>query len=131
MDGKQHFYNCCAVRHINCKETFQFGMQNPKRVDRWEYRCSPLNRTQSQRYAVCYFPMGDFYAAWDLEAPKARSKTVFSINKELVPAHFDHRVVFATKAVEYQNWAQEKVLLFSADGVDAFLKQVTEEIEQN
>lgn len=128
MDGKQHFYNCCAVRHIDCQETFQVGEQNPKRVDRWEYRCSNTNRKPSQRYAVCYFPMGGFYAAWDLNAPKARSKTVFSVKKERVPAHFDHRVVVATKAVEYQNRAQEKVLLFSADGVDAFLKQVMEGI---
>ena len=123
MDGKKHFRDCCKLAQIDCKAYFQLGAQNPKRADRWEYKCDAFQRKDTTKYAVCYFQAGNFYAAWDLSAPKAKGKTVFSIKKEDVPSHLQDRAVFVTKAIEFQNRPREIVLIFSPDGVMDFLEK--------
>ena len=126
MDGKKHFRVCCEAYHIDCQATFQLGAQNSKRADRWEYKCSTQSRKPSQQYAVCYFPAGNFYAAWNLNAPKAASKTVFSVKKDEVPLFIHGQITLVNKAIEHQNGFEENVFIFSPDGVNDFLQHIAE-----
>ena len=123
MDAKRTFSECCKEAQIDCKETFRLGVQNPKRADRWEYRCDATKTKPTHKYAVCFFPAGGFYAAWNLRASQAKRSGVFSILKDSVPKHLTNRVVSVTKAVEYEGRGTETVLIFTTDGIMEFLER--------
>ena len=71
---------------------------------------------------INYVKALDAYIAWNLNEPKAKSKSNFRVlTSELSPLQ-GNQILLITKAIEYSSWNQETVFAFNRTAVEGFLK---------
>lgn len=122
LDGKEYFRNTCKEFGIDCNRYFKIGAQNTIKGNGYAFHSDSRNRAETVQFMINYVKALDAYIAWNLNEPKAKSKSNFSVlTSELSPLQ-DNQILLITKAIEYSSWNQETVFAFKRTAVEGFLK---------
>ena len=92
---------------------FVFDARNRKEI---------VNRTA--KFAIKYLSKHNFILVWDIEKYRRFRTSKFSIKSETVFENFKNGS--ATKAVEFQSWGEEEVLIYSADEIEKAIIKIKE-----
>lgn len=92
---------------------FVFDAKNRKEI---------VNRTA--RFAIKYLSKHNLILVWDIEKYRHFRGTVFSVKSKTVFDNFKNGV--ATKAVEFQSWGEEEVLIYPTDEIEKAILYIKE-----
>lgn len=122
LGGKEYFQSVCKELGIDWNRYFKLGAQNTINGNAYVFHSDSYGRAETIQFMINYVKALDAYIAWNLNEPKAKSKSNFRVlTSELSPLQ-DNQILLITKAIEYSSWNQETVFVFNRTAVKGFLK---------
>lgn len=122
LGGKEYFQSVCKELGIDWNRYFKLGAQNTINGNAYVFHSDSYGRAETIQFMINYVKALDAYIAWNLNEPKAKSKSNFRVlTSELSPLQ-DNQILLITKAIEYSSWNQETVFAFKRTAVEGFLK---------
>lgn len=122
LDGKEYFQSVCKELGIDWNRYFKLGAQNTINGNAYVFHSDSYGRAETIQFMINYVKALDAYIAWNLNEPKAKSKSNFRVlTSELSPLQ-GNQILLITKAIEYSSWNQETVFAFKRTAVEGFLK---------
>jgi len=122
LGGKEYFQSVCKELGIECNRYFKLGAQNTIKGNAYAFHSDSCGRAETAQFVINYVKALDAYIAWNLNEPKAKSKSNFRVlTSELSPLQ-GNQILLITKAIEYSSWNQETVFAFNRTAVEGFLK---------
>ena len=122
LGGKEYFQSVCKELGIECNRYFKLGAQNTIKGNAYAFHSDSCGRAETAQFVINYVKALDAYIAWNLNEPKAKSKSNFSVSaSELSPLQ-DNQILMITKGIEHPNWEQETVFVLNRTAVKGFLK---------
>lgn len=122
LGGKEYFQSVCKELGIDWNRYFKLGAQNTINGNAYVFHSNSYGRAETIQFMINYVKALDAYIAWNLNEPKAKSKSNFRVlTSELSPLQ-GNQILLITKAIEYSSWNQETVFAFKRTAVEGFLK---------
>ena len=122
LGGKEYFQSVCKELGIDWNRYFKLGAQNTINGNAYVFHSDSYGREETIQFMINYVKALDAYIAWNLNEPKAKSKSNFRVlTSELSPLQ-GNQILLITKAIEYSSWNQETVFAFKRTAVEGFLK---------
>lgn len=122
LGGKEYFQSVCKELGIDWNRYFKLGAQNTINGNAYVFHSDSYGRAETIQFMINYVKALDAYIAWNLNEPKAKSKSNFRVlTSELSPLQ-GNQILMITKGIEYPNWNQETVFAFKRTAVKGFLK---------
>lgn len=122
LGGKEYFQSVCKELGIDWNRYFKLGAQNTINGNAYVFHSDSYGRAETIQFMINYVKALDAYIAWNLNEPKAKSKSNFRVlTSELSPLQ-GNQILLITKAIEYSSWNQETVFVFNRTAVKGFLK---------
>ena len=122
LGGKEYFQSVCKELGIDWNRYFKLGAQNTINGNAYVFHSDSYGRAETIQFMINYVKALDAYIAWNLNEPKAKSKSNFRVlTSELSPLQ-GNQIPLITKAIEYSSWNQETVFAFKRTAVEGFLK---------
>ncbi len=122
LGGKEYFQSVCKELGIDWNRYFKLGAQNTINGNAYVFHSDSYGRAETIQFMINYVKALDAYIAWNLNEPKAKSKSNFRVlTSELSPLQ-GNQILLITKAIEYSSWNQETVFAFKRTAVEGFLK---------
>lgn len=122
LGGKEYFQSVCKELGIDWNRYFKLGAQNTINGNAYVFHSDSYGRAETIQFMINYVKALDAYIAWNLNEPKAKSKSNFRVlTSELSPLQ-GNQILMITKGIEYPNWKQETVFAFKRTAVKGFLK---------